>query len=147
MQRRALADVTVGLLNLDILPSKENTRRLQITAHSSPKYGHLNDPDAVRDCNGHVEYRCAPSWLDRPGQALAALTAYKLAAARPSSVDWPSEQALKARFVDWLEQLAQVDVDAWVLSDFVARKGFQEIQADPQSDFKARWRKDNPWNG
>jgi hypothetical protein len=147
MQRRALADVTIGLLNLDILPSKENTRRLQITAHSSPKYGHLNDPDAVRDCNGHVEYRCAPSWLDRPGQALAALTAYKLAAARPSSVEWPKEQALKARFVDWLEQLSQVDVDAWVLSDFVARKGFQEIQADPASDFKSRWRKDNPWNG
>ena len=146
-QRKALKDVTTGLLSLDVLPHKENSRRLQITANSSPKYGHLDDPDAVRDCNGHVEYRCAPSWLDRPGQALAALTTYKLAAARPSSVSWPSDYSLKAGFVDWLGELSQVDVDAWVLSDFVARKGFAEIQADPSSDFKARWRKDNPWNG
>jgi hypothetical protein len=144
-QRQALSSVTLGLLNLDILPREENSKRLQITSALEHKYGHLNDPDAVRDCQGHVEYRCAPSWLDRPGQALAALTTYKLAGARPSSVEWPSEKAMKAGFLDWLADLSQLDVDAWILSRFIEARGFDEVQADPNSDFKARWRKDNPW--
>jgi hypothetical protein len=145
-QRKALNDVTTGLLSLDILPHKENQRRLAITANSSPHYGHLNDPDAVRDCQGHVEYRCAPSWLDRPGQALAALTTYKLAGARPSSVDWPESYHLKSRYLEWLGELGDgQDVDAWILSQFIERNGFESIQADPSSDFKERWRRDNPW--
>lgn len=143
-QRQALNSVTTGLLNLDILPHKENLRRLGITQNSNPKYGHPDGGDAVRDCNGHVEYRCAPSWLDRPGQALAALTTYKLAGARPSSVKWPGEHGLKSGFVEWLEELSQVDVDAWILSRFIEGQGFEEIQADPSSDFKPRWRRDNP---
>jgi hypothetical protein len=145
-QRKALNDVTTGLLNLDILPHKENGRRLAITLNMNPKYGHFDGGDAVRDCNGHVEYRCAPSWLDRPGQALAALTAYKLAAARPSSVTWPAQKALKSGFLEWLDQLAQApDVDAFILSRFIEGRGFDEIQADPSSDFKPRWRRENPF--
>ncbi len=143
-QRTALNAVTMGLLNLDILPHKENGRRLAITQHMNPKYGHFNGGDAVRECNGHVEYRCAPSWLDRPGQALAALTTYKLAAARPSSVEWPTKSALKNAYVQWLEELSQVDVDAWMLSRFIEGQGFDEVQADPSSDFKPRWRRNNP---
>lgn len=144
-QRTALNDVTTGLLNLDILPRKENERRLRITAKASPAYGHFNGGDAVRDCNGHVEYRCAPSWLDSPHQALAALTTYKLAAARPSSVKWPTEFDLKASFLDWLEELRGEDVDAHVLMLAFEESGFKSLQADPSSDFKPRWRRANPW--
>lgn len=143
-QRTALDGVTTGLLNLDILPQRENTKRLALTQSSAYKYGHMDGGDAVRDCQGHVEYRCPPSWLDRPGQALAALTTYKLAAARPSSVKWPGQQALKSGYVEWLEELSQVDIDAWLLSRFIDGRGFNEIQADPSSDFKLRWRRDNP---
>ena len=141
-QRTALKDVTLGLLDLDILPHKENDRRLSLTAHSNPQYGHLDSPDAVRDCQGHVEYRCAPSWLDKPGQALAALTCYKLAGARPSSVKWTKSFGLKEGLLDWLDELSSVDVDAWLLSNYVDSRGFTSIQADPSSDFKPRWRKD-----
>lgn len=144
-QREGLNRVTTGLLSLDVLPHKENSRRLAITVHGSPQYGHLNSADAVRDCQGHVEYRCPPSWLDRPGQALAALTCYKLAAARPSSVKWPGEQALKSGLLDWLETLADVDVDAWILSRYINSRGFESIQADPSSDFKPLWRRELPW--
>jgi hypothetical protein len=143
-QRAALNAVTTGLLNLDILPHKENTRRLQLSLNQPYKYGHQNGGDAVRECNGHVEYRCAPSWLDKPGQALAALTTYKLAAARPSTVEWPSKQALKTGFLAWLDEHIEGDVDAWILSRFIEGRGFEEIQADPSSDFKPRWRRDNP---
>lgn len=136
-QKRACDSVTTGLLNLDILPQKENTRRLSIS-----QYGKFNQ-DATRDCNGHVEYRCAPSWLDKPGQALAALTTYKLAAARPSALKWPDSHNLKADFCDWLEELGQIDVDAWVLRNRIATCGFDSIQADPSSDFKPQWRQEN----
>lgn len=144
-QRQALNHVTTGLLNLDVLPQKENLKRLSLTAHMHPKYGHFDGGDAVRDCNGHVEYRCAPSWLDKPGQALAALTVYKLAAARPSSVKWPESYTLKTDLLTWLDELSSVDVDAWILSQYVDDMGFEAIQADPSSDFKGRWRRENPW--
>lgn len=144
-QRTALNSITTGLLNLDILPHKENSKRLGITQNMSPKYGHMNDPDAVRDCQGHVEYRCAPSWLDKPGQALAALTCYKLAGAKPSTVHWPGEYGLKAGMLDWLETFRNVDVDAWILSQFIRTRGFEAVQADPASDFKPSWRKECPW--
>lgn len=144
-QRAALSAVTTGLLSLDILPHKENSQRLALTAHSQPHYGHLTGGDAVRDCNGHVEFRCAPSWLDKPGQALAALTVYKLAAARPSSVEWPDNQQLKSGLLSWLDQLASVDVDAWILSRYVESRGFEAIQADPSNDFKPLWRRPSLW--
>jgi hypothetical protein len=144
-QRRALDAVTTGMLNLDILPRKENERRLLISQLSPYKYGHFNGGDAVRDCNGHVEYRCAPSWLDRPLQALAALTTYKLAAARPSSVKWPEAHSLKADYLDWLDELAAVDVDAWNLGRFIECLGFEQTTADPAEDFKKRWRRENPF--
>jgi len=143
-QRTALNDITTGLLNLDVLPHKENEKRLAITAMGSPKYGHFSGGDAVRDCQGHMEYRCAPSWLDRPGQALAALTCYKLAAARPSALKWPKEYAMKQGMLEWLEELSSVDVDAWILSRFIESRGFESIQADPEQDFKPLWRRDNP---
>lgn len=144
-QRSALNDVTTGLLNLDILPHKENTTRLKLTEKLNPAYGHMNGNDATRDCNGHIEYRCAPSWLDRPGQAFAALTCYKLAGARPSSVKWPKEYALKSSLLDWLEQLSSVDIDAWWLFQYITTCDFTNIQADPSSDFKPRWRRERLW--
>lgn len=145
-QRTALNAVTTGLLNLDVLPQKENSRRLEITQNQNLKYGHFDGGDAIRDCNGHVEYRCPPSWLDRPGQALVALAAYKLAAAKPSTVKWPESFKLKADFLAWLDKLAQVDVDAWVSAEYIDDYGFTAVQADPSSDFKLRWRRDNPWS-
>jgi hypothetical protein len=144
-QRVGLNAVTTGMLNLDILPQKENSKRLAITNNSHLKYGHFEGGDAVRDCNGHVEYRCAPSWLDKPGQALAALTIYKIAGARPSSVEWPAQKGLKQGLLDWLEHFASDDVDAFILLNFIDRQGFDSIQADPSEDFKTRWRRDNPW--
>jgi hypothetical protein len=139
-QRSALNAVTTGLLNLDILPHKENVRRLELTEDAEIKYGHQDGGDAVRTCHEHVEYRCAPSWLDKPGQALAALTCYKLAGAKPSSVDWPGAYELKAGLLEWLDALSRVDVDAWILSQYIDQRGFEAIQADPASDFKPRWR-------
>lgn len=146
-QRAALNDVTTGLLNLDILPHKENTKRLSLTNANSPdtRYGHIDGSDATRNCQGHIEYRCAPSWLDKPGQALAALTCYKLAAARPSSLKWPKEFSLKSSLLDWLEQLSSVDIDAWWLFQYITACGFTNIQADPSSDFKPQWRKERLW--
>lgn len=141
-QRAALNAITTGLLNLEILPHKENARRLELTANADVKYGHQDGGDAVRNCNGHVEYRCPPSWLDKPGQAFAALTCYKLGGARPSSVKWPEAYELKAGFFEWLDELSRVDVDAWLLSQYIDQRGFESIQADPTSDFQPRWRCD-----
>lgn len=138
-QRAALDKVTTGLLNLDVLPRKENDMRLKYGA-----YGRFTK-DAVRTCEGHVEYRCAPSWLDKPGQALAALTVYKLAGARPSTVDWTTSFKLKDGFLEWVAGFAQVDVDAWLLDRFITRRGFEAIQADPDSDFRPRWRREDLW--
>lgn len=138
-QRGALDKVTTGLLNLEILPTKENTVRLS--------YGHYGrfTRDAVRDCNGHVEYRCAPSWLDRPGQAFATLTTYKLAAARPSLVVWPSSLRLKQDYLQWLAEFAKIDVDAFLLDRYIGKRGLEAIQADPDSNFRPRWRKEELW--
>lgn len=145
LQRQGLDGITRALLSLDVLPHKENTKRLQLTLNSSPKYGHMDGGDAVRDCQGHVEYRCPPSWLDRPGQALAVLTSYKLAGARPSALKWTEQYALKEGFMDWLDTLSGADVDAWILSRFIESNGFERIQADPASDFKPLWRRETPW--
>lgn len=144
-QRIALNAVTTGLLNLDILPHKENTRRLELSANAEYKYGHFDGGDATRDCNGHIEYRCPPSWLDKPGQALMALTCFKLAAARPSSVKWPKEFALKEGLFEWLDALAQApDIDAYSVMRYITSHGLGAVQADPASDFKPRWRCSTP---
>lgn len=139
-QMKALHGTTQALLNLDILARKENIKRL-----AAGHYGNTGH-DAVRDCEGHVEYRCAPSWLDNPGQALAALTVYKLAAARPQAMEWTEDYRLKEGFLDWLEQMSQSDVDAWLLHRLIAKRGFGQIQADPASDFKPNWRKEELWS-
>jgi hypothetical protein len=138
-QKSALDKLTTTLLNLEILPSKENTTRI-----SYGNYGKFH-VDAVRECLGHIEYRCAPSWLDKPGQAFAALTSYKLAAAKPTSVDWTGSFQLKTSFLDWLSGHAQVDVDAWLLDRLIGKHGFESIQADPESNFRPRWRRENIW--
>jgi hypothetical protein len=138
-QRDGLNKMTTALLNLDILPRKENSIRIKTS-----QYGRF-DHDAVRTCDGHVEYRCAPSWLDRPGQAFCALTAYKLAGARPSTVDWSTSQALKASFLEWLSDFAKVDVDAFLLDRLIERRGLEFVQADPESNFRPRWRKEDLW--
>jgi hypothetical protein len=142
-QLAALREMTRTLLTLDILPEKENTIRLR-----GGRYGNMQ-ADAVRTVpdngGGHCEWRPAPSWLDRPGQALAALTCFKLAGARPSTVDWTTGYNLKGNLLRWLEEFAAVDVDAFLLDRFIARRGFDAVQADPASDFKPRWRRENLW--
>lgn len=138
-QRKALDAVTLGMLNLDILPLKENTKRQSYGA-----YGRFTH-DATRDCNGHIEYRCAPSWLDKPGQALAALTIYKLAAAKPSTVEWPTSYAIKRGLLEWVDEFSQVDVDAWLLHRIINQRGFESVQADPESNFRPLWRREALW--
>jgi hypothetical protein len=138
-QRAALDALTTALLNLDVLPMKENTKRLA-TSH----YGRFNH-DAVRSCNGHIEYRCAPSWLDKPGQALAVLTSYKLAATKPSVLNWTGGFEIKCSFLEWLANFAQTDVDAFLLDRFITRRGFDAVCADPDSNFRPRWRKEELW--
>jgi hypothetical protein len=140
-QKQALCDLTTALLNLEVLPTKENTRRLQLAQSRGLHYGSLTY-DSIRACQGHVEFRAAPSWLDRPGQALAALTAYKLAACRPSALTWAKDFELKNGFLEWLEDFSKVDVDAFLLLRTIERLGFGSIQADPETDFKSRWRHD-----
>lgn len=138
--RSTLNAITETLLSLDVLARKENAKRL-----AQGHYGSYNH-DSIRPCEGHVEYRCPPSWLDNPGQALAALTVYKLAAARPDSCSWTEGYKIKEHFLDWLSQMSQIDVDAWLLTRLIEKRGFGEIQADPTSDFKPRWRKEELWN-
>jgi Phage phiEco32-like COOH.NH2 ligase-type 2 len=138
-QKAGLIKITQTLLNLDILPNEENLKRL-----AQGHYGGFNH-DSIRQCGDHCEWRAAPSWLDKPGQALAALTTMKLAAARPSSIDWSESYNLKACFLAWLEEYAAVDVDAWMLTRLIQKRGLGEIQADPVSDFKPRWRREDLW--
>jgi hypothetical protein len=138
-QLRALQEMTRTLLTLDILPQKENNIRCL-----QGRYGNLQH-DSVRTPGGHCEWRPAPSWLDRPGQALAALTCFKLAGARPSTVDWTTGYNLKGNLLRWLEEFAAVDVDAFLLDRFITRRGFDAVQADPASDFKPRWRREDLW--
>lgn len=144
-QLAALKNITGTLLNLEILPTKENTKRIRLAHSRGQTYGDLNGYDLVRQCHGHVEFRAAPSWLDKPGQAFAALTVYKLAAARPSAIDWTNNYELKGKFLEWLDELSEVDVDAWLLAKLIDKQGFAAISADPSSDFKPRWRRENLW--
>lgn len=139
LQKKALDNITTGLLNLEVLPLKENTKRLSYGAYGG--FGH----DSVRTCGAHMEYRCAPSWLDKPGQAFAVLTTYKLAAAKPGTVEWPSGFNVKSAYLEWLAQFAGVDVDAWLLDRFIRKRGFDDIQSDPDSNFRPRWRKEDLW--
>jgi hypothetical protein len=140
-QKQALCDLTTVLLNLEILPTKENARRLQLAQQRGLYYGSFTH-DTIRSCQGHAEFRAAPSWLDRPGQAFCALTSYKLAATRPSALTWAKEFELKQGFLEWLEDFSKVDVDAFLLLRTIERLGFAAIQADPETDFKSRWRHD-----
>lgn len=143
-QLSGLGKLTGTLLNLDVLPRKENLKRIRLAKSRGQNYGDLRY-DVVRSCGDHIEFRAAPSWLDKPGQAFAALTAYKLAAVRPSSITWTDDFELKANFLEWLEDFSGVDVDAWLLSRLVDEQGFGAIQADPSADFKPRWRRDDLW--
>ena len=143
-QMRGLGATTTALLNLDILPRRENSKRIRLAQSRGLSYGSLS-VDAIRACNGHVEFRAAPSWLDKPGQALAALTSYKLAAVRPSSVTWADDFELKGNFLEWLEEFSAIDVDAYLLLRLINRQGFESIQADPSADFKPRWRREDLW--
>jgi len=143
-QLAACNALTLALLDLDILPRKENMRR-QALGH----YGSFSHR-VTESTNGHVEYRPAPSWLDTPGQAFCALTSYKLAAARPGALRdqnnmevWPINS--KAGYLSWIEQCAREDVDAFLLNRFIEKRGFSAVQADPDSDFKPNWRKEDLW--
>jgi len=144
-QLKGLNKLTTLLLSLDVLPEKENTVRTR-----NSNYGRIGSSDAVRSCGDygetHIEYRCAPSWLDNPMQSFACLTSYKLAAARPSSLEAFSLFKPKEDYLDWIAQLANVDVDAFLLDRFIEKRGFKAIQADPDSDFKPNWRKEDLWS-
>lgn len=145
-QHKALRQLTTALLNLDVLPMKENTKRISLARMRGLNYGSLTN-DCVRESEDgtHCEFRAAPSWLDKPGQALAALTSYKLAAVRPGSVDWTDDYSLKENYLDWLDSFIDVDVDALLLTKLVDKQGFNSIQADPSADFKLRWRREDLW--
>jgi hypothetical protein len=131
--------VTTGMLNLDVLPVKENTVRQSLGSYGSMSHR------ATETTGDHIEYRVPPSWLDKPGQAFGVLTIYKLAAAQPSSVAWPSDRDLKLGLSEWIAFHARRDVDAFILDRFLEKRGFADIQADPGSDFKLQWRKEQLW--
>lgn len=130
-QLESLSAVTTHLERLDILPSHEGPARRAI----SPDYGNLL---GQRTSGGHVEYRAPASWLDRPGQALAVLTTYKLAALEPASTAW-RQQHIKEDFLNWIALMGQRDVDACILDRLIERQGFARIQADPDGDFRPNW--------
>lgn len=131
-QLQALAAVTEHLERLDILPSAEGPLRRDM----APDYGSLL---GTRNSGGHVEYRAPASWLDRPGQALAVLATYKLAAFEPESTQW-RRQFVKQDFLDWVAQMSQRDVDGFALWHFIDRHGFDRVQADPDGNFRPNWK-------
>lgn len=137
-QLDTLAFVTEGLESLEILPHAESVQRRQAGAG----YGDLK---GVRDSQGHVEYRAPASWLGSPGQAFAVLTAYKLAATQPESVKWPKSRHIKGEFEKWVAEMSAKDIDAFLLNSLIERRGFEYLQADPESDFKPQWRKEELW--
>lgn len=144
-QIKLMARITTRLEDLDVLPLEEGRARraLHVQGDEGITYGSLND---VRTPNGHVEYRAPSSWLCNPGQALAVLTTYKLAAARPDTCTWPGAlTGQKREFLDWLERLSTRDADALLVSRLIEKRGFAAIQGDPLLDFKPQWRKEELW--
>lgn len=137
-QLEGLSAVTQNLERLDILPSGEGPARRE----THPDYGNLL---GQRTSGGHVEYRAPASWLDKPGQALAVLTTYKLAALEPHSTNWRTQRP-KQDYLDWVALMSQRDVDAFALWRLIERRGFEAIQADPNMDFRPNWRKENLWS-
>lgn len=131
-QLEALSSVTTNLERLDILPTTESQTRRD----TNPDYGNLV---GTRNSGGHVEYRAPASWLDKPGQAFAALTTYKLAALEPGSTSW-RRNALKQDYLGWVAAMSQRDVDAYLLWRLLDKYGLEKVQADPASDFRPRWR-------
>jgi len=136
-QLESLSGVTTNLERLDILPSGEGPARRQV----NPEYGNLA---GQRSSGGHVEYRAPASWLDRPGQALAVLTTYKLAALEPTSTAW-RRQNIKTDYLDWVALMSQRDVDAFILWRLIEKRGLEAVQADPNTDFRPNWRKADLW--
>lgn len=134
--RQCLADCTIGLEKLDILPESECLERRR-----RGNYGRLSD---VRDSSGHVEYRAPASWLGSPSQAFATLTTFKLAAADPDCA-WFEGKDIKLNFLNWVQHMSLKDVDAFLLMELVRRRGFDSLQADPKEDFKPKWRKEDLW--
>lgn len=137
----ALNRILDALERLDILDSRESKWRRD---NPNIMYGKPKHYDAIRECDGHMEYRPPASWLDSPGQALAVLTAMKLAAHAPGSAKWNPENP-KVEFMSWLCYWGNLDVDAWLLNRLIAKRGFKEVQADPSKDFKPNWRKEELW--
>ena len=139
LQIMALDAIIAGLARLEILPS------LETRARSVANPG-LVGGDKVRTSIGHVEYRAPCSWLDKPGQALAALTICKLATVDPESVIWPTQDKPKAALIEWLTWMANKDVDAFLVNRLINKRNFEAIQADPGSDFCPMWRKEELWS-
>lgn len=131
-QLESLSSVTRNLERLDILPTGEGALRRDM----HPDYGNLL---GQRTSGGHVEYRAPASWLDKPGQALAALVTYKLAALEPGSVNW-REAHVKQDYLDWVAAMGQRDVDGFALWHFIQKHGFEKVQADPDGNFRPNWR-------
>jgi hypothetical protein len=136
-QLENLANVTTHLERLDILPATESRLRRE----TSPDYGSLL---GTRNSGGHVEYRAPASWLDRPGQAMAVLTTYKLAALRPQSTNWRANRP-KQDYLDWVASMSKEDVDAFILWRLIEKRGLEIVQADPDTDFRPNWRKEDLW--
>jgi hypothetical protein len=130
-QLESLSGVTTNLERLDILPSGEGPARRE----THPDYGNLL---GQRSSGGHVEYRAPASWLDRPGQALAVLTTYKLAALEPQSTGWRAGHP-KQDYLDWVALMSQRDVDAFILWRLINRHGLEAVQADPDTNFRTNW--------
>lgn len=129
-QLEALSNVTRMLERLDILPAREGPLRRDM----HPDYGNLM---GQRTSGGHVEYRAPASWLDKPGQALAVLGTFKLAALRPESTNWRPAH-VKADYLSWLD--AMPDADTFITLQIINKLGFAKVQADPETNFRPLWR-------
>src|SRR2546427_6239176 len=126
----ALSQATQSLESLDILDAKEGgwRRRLNELRGQHDYAAWL----ATRACNGHMEYRAPTSWLDKPGQALAVLTTLKLVAVSPETGLFTYRTGpnySRPSYLSWLANWAMRDVDAWLLSRLIDKKGFKTCQA------------------
>jgi len=144
---KALDTITARLEQLDILPNHESQTR-----RSSGDYGHYGDVRVQRHLKYdpayrpswhlHTEYRTMASWLYDPRNAFLCLTAAKLAAAEPqvalehikrTTIPWK-------QLVNWFELFKEKDVNARRLVDKVLSQGHKALVADPEVDFRERWK-------
>lgn len=129
---KALDKITAYLEALDILPTNESLSR----RGAGQGYGHWGD---VRIDNGRTEYRTMASWLDKPTSAMICMTAAKLAASEPTTVEFVATKAAFPTLVEWFERFKSADINARRVTEKILSMGHKGLVASPDDDFREKW--------